>query len=76
MPEADKHGKLEATPFSFRVSKDRKVFIQWQGKQVLILKGSGAEKFIAQIAKANAQQAQLLMAKVTGHFKHGTERSR
>ncbi|MBU0510089.1 MAG: hypothetical protein KJ638_00100 [Chloroflexi bacterium] len=74
MSEIDKRGKLEAEPFSFRVTRDRKVFTHWNGKQVLVLKATAAEKFLAGITRADAQQAQLMMARVTGHFKHGTER--
>jgi len=73
MSKIDKRGKLEAEPFSFRMTKDRKVFIRWNGKQVPALKGIAAEKFLASVANVNAQQAQLVMARVTGHFKHGTE---
>jgi len=59
---------------TFRAAKDGKVFIHWHGKQIMILKGASAEKFMASMAGADAQQAQLLMAKITGHFKHGNER--
>jgi hypothetical protein len=76
MGDIDKRGKLETNPFSFRVTKNKKVFIQWNGKQVIVLKGASAEKFLAAIAVADDQQAQLLMAKVTGHFKHGNEKQR
>ncbi len=74
MRKIDKRGKLEAQPFSFRITKNRKVFIHWNGRQILIIKGSAAEKFLASIDGVDAQQAQLEMARVTGHFKHGTER--
>ena len=74
MNKIDKRGKLEAEPFSFRMTKDRKVFIHWNGRQILTIKGSAAEKFLASIDGVDAQQAQLELASVTGHFKHGTER--
>jgi hypothetical protein len=73
MGRVDRRGRLKEEPFTFRVTKDRKVFIHWHGKQIMILKGSAAEKFISSMAAADAQQAQLLMAKVTGHFKHANE---
>jgi hypothetical protein len=73
MSEIDKRGKLAAEPFSFRMTKDRKVFIDWNGKQILILKGTAAEKFLAAVTDVDVQQAQLIMARVTGHFKHGNE---
>jgi hypothetical protein len=74
MDPVDRRGRLKEKPFTFRVTKDGKVFIHWHGKQIMILKGASAEKFMASIAGADAQQAQLLMAKITGHFKHANER--
>ena len=70
----DKRGKLEEQPFTYRTTKDGKVFIHWHGRQIIILKGKTAEKFITSIEQADAQHAQLLMARVTGHFKHGNEK--
>lgn len=75
MNSIDKRGKLKEEPFTFRIAKEGKVFIHWHGKQVMILKGSAADKFKEAIAKAESDQVQLIMARVTGHFKHGNERS-
>jgi hypothetical protein len=74
MSGIDKRGKLEEQPFAYRTTKDGKVFIQWHGKQIVILKDEAAEKFITAIEQAEEKQAQLLMARVTGHFKHGNEK--
>lgn len=74
MSGIDKRGKLEKQPFTYQTTKDGKVFIHWHGRQIIILKGKIAEKFIASIEQAGSQQAQLLMARVTGHFKHGNEK--
>jgi hypothetical protein len=74
MNEIDKRSRLQKEPFTFRTTKDGKVFIHWHGKQIMILKGTSADKFMASITQADAQQAQLLMAKITGNFKHGNER--
>lgn len=70
----DKRGKLEEEPFTYQATKDGKVFIHWHGRQIMILKETSAEKFMLSIAQADTQQAQLLMARVTGHFKHGNEK--
>jgi len=70
----DKRDKLKEEPFSYKISKDNKVFIFWHGKQVMILKGKESEKFIAKIEKADKMEAQLIMAKITGNFKHGNEK--
>jgi hypothetical protein len=69
----DKRGRLEEAIFSYRESKD-KVFIFWYKKQVMILKGQQARKFIDKIAHLDGKDAQLAMAKITGNFKHGNER--
>jgi len=70
----DKRGKLDEAPFAYRVTKENKVFISWHGKQVTILSGGKAAEFIASVENADGKEAQLLMAKATGHFKHGNEK--
>ncbi len=67
----DKRGKLDEEVFTYKITKDKKNFISWHGKQVTILSGSKAEDFIVDIKEAEGKDAQLIMAKVTGHFKHG-----
>lgn len=71
----DKRNKLDEEPFSYRVSKDNKVFIYWYEKQVMILKGKDSEKFLARIENADSKEVQLIMAKITGNFKHGNEKN-
>jgi hypothetical protein len=60
--------------FAYRANKEGKVFISWHGKQVMILKGMQAQKFLAQIEPLADHEAQLVMAKLTGNFKRGNER--
>ncbi len=74
MPE-DQRNKLDEEPFDYRVSKDGKVFITWHGKQVLILKDQSARKFLSTIDGLTGKAAQLVLAKITGNFKHGNERA-
>ena len=69
----DTRGVLDEEVFSYRASKD-KVFLFWHAKQVMILKGSQAQKFLARIDGLEGKAAQLVMAKITGNFKHGNER--
>jgi hypothetical protein len=73
MSEIDKRGKLAEQPFTYQTTKDGKVFIHWQGKLVTALRGKAAEKFLKSMTDAGPAQTQLLMARVTGHFKHGNE---
>jgi len=70
----DKRGVLEDAIFAYKITKDRKVFISWHGKQVTTLGRRKAEAFISDIANASDKDAQLIMAKATGHFKHGNEK--
>jgi hypothetical protein len=74
MPQIDKRGKLQEKPFTFRETKDGKVFLYWHGKQILFLKQKHAESFLQKIANAHETQAQLLMAKVTRNFKRGNQK--
>ena len=75
MGQIDQRGKLAEEPFSFRQTKAGDVFISWNGKTVTTLKGKAATTFLTKIANLDYENAQLLMAKATGHFKHGNERS-
>lgn len=74
MDNIDKHNRFEEEVFTYKVSKDKKVFIFWYGKQVMILKGKDSDKFLARIAGADLRESQLIMAKVTGNFKRGNEK--
>ncbi|WP_027634418.1 hypothetical protein [Clostridium hydrogeniformans] len=75
-PIEDKRNKFEEQIFSYKVTKDNKVFIYWYKKQVTILKGKESIMFLDRITKADFKESQLIMAKVTGNFKHGNERKK
>ena len=66
---------LEERPFSFLVTKDGEAFISWRGALKKRLTGNDARKFIDRIAPSSEEEAQLLMARATGNFKRGNERS-
>ena len=72
--QVDKRGVLDEEVFKYRISKDNKVFISYEGKQVTTLSGKNAERFISQISDAAGKDAQLIMAKATGNFKRGNEK--
>lgn len=72
--EIDKRQKLQDEPFDFQITKDQRVLIYWHGKQIKILAGKAAQKFIASIKDLDDFEIQLALAKATGHFKHGNER--
>lgn len=74
MGQIDQRGRLAVEPFSYSRTKAGDVFISWNGKSVTTLKGKAAATFLAKVADLDDPDAQLLMAKATGHFKHGNER--
>ncbi len=74
MDNVDKRDRFAEDVFSYRATKDGKIFLYWRGKQIKILKGSAAQDFLADIADVDRREEQLIMAKVTGNFKHGNER--
>ena len=62
-------------PFSYRETKSGLVCISYNGRPVTTLSGTNASKFLAKVGHGDRQSDQLAMAKVTGHFKHGSERT-
>ncbi|WP_066307260.1 hypothetical protein [Bacillus sp. FJAT-29814] len=75
MNNIDKRNRLGDEPFKFRVTKDNTVFLDYYGRQVKVLKGTEAEKFLKRIKAAESTtEEQLIMAKITGNFKRGNER--
>ncbi len=74
MDEVDKKNRFDEEVFSYRATKDGRVFLFWHEKQVKILKGSAAQKFLQDVVNVDQKGAQLVMAKITGNFKHGNER--
>lgn len=74
--KVDKNDVLKGEIFSYTKSKNRKVFIFWNNKQVKILKDDEADKFLSKIENADSFEQQLIMAKITGNFKRGNEKHR
>lgn len=75
MREIDRRGKLEDAPFSCQQTKDGRVLLYWQGRIIRTLSGKEAQKFSTALDRCDSGHCeQLLMAKATGHFKHGNER--
>jgi hypothetical protein len=45
----DKRNRFFEEAFTYKITKDHKVFIYWKGKQVAILTGRASEKFLSSI---------------------------
>ena len=74
MNKIDKRNRLDEEVFSYQTAKDKKVFIFWHDRRVKTLIGLEAEHFLHKMDEADDQEAQLLMAKLTGNFKRGNEK--
>lgn len=70
----DKRGRLVELPFSYRATKDGRVMLYAHGSHVKTLAAKQAERFLREIQGLEPQDQQLLLAKATGHYKHGNER--
>lgn len=76
MKNTDKRNRLDDKMFHYRITKNNMVLIEYYGKQIMVLKGNDAEKFLNKINHANNdKEKQLIMAKITGNFKRGNERN-
>ncbi len=60
--------------FSYQAVKSGKVFIYRDGKTVTTLSEKRAVDFLSQIENADADAAQMIMAKITGNYKRGNEK--
>ncbi len=49
------------------------MFVYWYGRQVSVLKGVRAQKFIGELLGMDREGEQLALARVTGNFKRGNE---
>lgn len=57
MDKIDKRNRLDEAPFSYRVTKNNKLFIEYYGKQVRILSGKEAERCLEKIKHAEDEKA-------------------
>ena len=65
---------LEDEPFSFRQTKNGLVQLFYGTELVTTLAGKQAQQFLARSEGLDMPALQQLMARATGHFKHGNER--
>ena len=70
----DVRGELERLPYSYQELKDGRVFFYRGGQQVSVAAGKEAEKFLKRVKSLDSFEAQLLMARATGQYKHGNEK--
>ncbi len=60
--------------FSYRIRRNGELEILHHGRVASILRGSDADDFLAEVEAADEDDAQQLMARITGNYKRGNER--
>ncbi|RSK25981.1 hypothetical protein EJF36_03185 [Bacillus sp. HMF5848] len=76
MGNIDKRNRLDEAPFGYKVTKNNTILIDYNGRQVKVLKDKDAEKILEKIKiAADEKEVQLILAKITGNFKRGNERN-
>ena len=61
--------------FSAVITRDERVLVAHDGRQVVALAGEDARKVIRKLESAETEEAeQMVLAKATGNFKRGNER--
>lgn len=70
----DRREKLKENPFSYTVTKAQKAMLYYEGRQIMMLSEKDTKKFISKINGKSGVEEQLVLAKVTGNFKHGNEK--
>ena len=61
--------------FTCRVSKQGEVRIHHYGKLAVTLRGDSALDFLAEVEESDPAAQQQLMARITGNYKRGNERT-
>ena len=60
--------------FDYKIKKDQGIMIFWRQQQVMIVKGKKAAQLILKLKAANPDEAEMILAKITGNFKRGNEK--
>jgi len=61
--------------FDYQALSSGKVLLFWKGRLIKTLAGTEAVRFLDKINQADSKTTLLLIAKATGNFKRGNERS-
>ena len=60
--------------FTYRTRKNGDIEILHRGRLASTLRGNDAKEFLSEVEASADADAQQLMARVTGNYKHGNER--
>jgi hypothetical protein len=65
--------RLNADPFTYRVTKDGRVRVDRGGRTVATVAGPDAERLVRKLAGASPDGVQDLLARATGNYRRGNE---
>jgi len=60
--------------FSYKIAKDAKVMIYYDGKLIFTYSGKKGANLLKKLTGLSDEDQQLFLAKLTGNFKRGNER--
>lgn len=72
---SDERGRLIADPFDYRVTKQGGVIVSRGGRAVMTVGGRDAARLVAALQGADESEAQHLLARASGNYRRGNERS-
>lgn len=75
MSDLDQRDRLKEEPFTYKETKSGKILIHYQNKLVTRVSGKKAMRLSSELSTAGTLEAQLILAKATGNFKRGNERT-
>jgi hypothetical protein len=66
---------LDSDQFAYHLTKDGRVRVSHHGRHVVTVAGAAGARLASQLEGATERETQLLLARATGNFKRGNERS-
>jgi hypothetical protein len=72
---SDERGRRAADPFDWRVTTLGGVLVSRGGRVVMTVGGGAAARLVVALQRADDSQAQHLLARASGNYRRGNERS-
>ncbi|MBM7831069.1 hypothetical protein JOE59_001774 [Agromyces cerinus] len=72
---SDERGRLATDPFEYRITKQGGMIVSRGGHAVMTVGGREAARLVAALQRADETQAQHLLARASGNYRRGNERS-
>lgn len=74
MGKIDQRDRLKDHPFDYNITKSMKMMIYFEQRHIMTLSEKDTSKIKRKVEGKSEFDIQLILAKVTGNFKHGNER--